>query len=58
VTRGCKRSRPDDVKEKATSLLNANYCLQLDSKSRSLEKRYETVRLTVRGGVIIDDDVV
>jgi hypothetical protein len=49
---------PDDVKETATSLLHAQYCLQLRSKSRSLIKRYKTAHLTVRDGVMIDDVVV
>jgi hypothetical protein len=44
---------PDDVKEKATSLSNAKYCLQLDSKSRSLDKRYEAVNLTFRCGMML-----
>lgn len=57
MTRGCKRSDPDDVKEKATSLLNAENCLQLDSKSRSLDKQYEAVNLTFRCGMMMYDVV-
>jgi hypothetical protein len=45
--------RPDDVKDKATSLLNAENCLQLDSKFRSLDKQYKPAHLKVRDGVMV-----